>query len=423
MKKMLIVFVLLTIILSGCFSNTGTEPVTLKVVYDSQEEFMNKYGDMYRVKHPNIEFEVIPLSQYYKEGLSGEIYNTIVETQKPDLLYGFDLESYSTEGKLIDLEPFVTKEFSKSINQYILEYLRFKGSGRLYALSPTFAGKALFFNKTIFDQYAIPYPTDKMSWNELFALAKRLRAAEDIQHTTKSFSFYYAGTDLFSLAMEIASSQNVRYLNSDGTKITINTDNWKDIFDLIINGSRKGYIRTQSDISNLGNPYNDGGPFAKGQAAMTVDYSYLLNDLKHVNFKWDIVTIPVDPVKQGSISAIQPNAVFAISATSKKVEESWKFIEFIHSEQYARTLQKSGSYFVLPAREGLTTKFNDINLKAFYSVPPMDEPRYRLSFKKSNALYSLANDELREAITHTDLDTKILLTELETKMQLILKQK
>lgn len=54
MKKMLIVFVLLTIILSGCFSNTGTEPVTLKVVYDSQEEFMNKYGDMYRVKHPNI---------------------------------------------------------------------------------------------------------------------------------------------------------------------------------------------------------------------------------------------------------------------------------------------------------------------------------------------------------------------------------
>lgn len=292
MKKMLIVFVLLTIILSGCFSNTGTEPVTLKVVYDSQEEFMNKYGDMYRVKHPNIEFEVIPLSQYYKEGLSGEIYNTIVETQKPDLLYGFDLESYSTEGKLIDLEPFVTKEFSKSINQYILEYLRFKGSGRLYALSPTFAGKALFFNKTIFDQ---------------------------------------------------------------------------------------GYIRTQSDISNLGNPYNDGGSFAKGQAAMTVDYSYLLNDLKHVNFKWDIVTIPVDPVKQGSISAIQPNAVFAISATSKKVEESWKFIEFIHSEQYARTLQKSGSYFVLPAREGLTTKFNDINLKAFYSVPPMDEPRYRLT--------------------------------------------
>lgn len=77
----------------------------------------------------------------------------------------------------------------------------------------------------------------------------------------------------------------------------------------------------------------------------------------------------------------------------------------------------------MPAREGLTTKFNDINLKAFYSVPPMDEPRYRLSFKKSNALYSLANDELREAITHTDLDTKILLTELETKMQLILKQK
>ncbi|WP_036591003.1 ABC transporter substrate-binding protein [Paenibacillus alvei] len=261
-----------------------------------------------------------------------------------------------------------------------------------------------------------------MSWNELFALAKRLRAAEDIQHTTKSFSFYYAGTDLFSLAMEIASSQNVRYLNSDGTKITINTDNWKDIFDPLINGSRKGYIRTQSDISNLENPYNDGGPFAKGQAAMTIDYSYLLNDLKHVNFKWDIVTIPVDPVHQGSVSAIQPNTVFAISTNSNKVEESWKFIEFIHSEQYARTLQKSGSYFVLPAREGLTTKFNDINLKAFYSVPPMDEPRYRLSFKKSEALYSLANDELKRAITNTDLDTKILLTELETKLQLILKQ-
>lgn len=72
MKKMLIVFVLLTLILLGCFNNTRAEPVTLKVVYESQEEFMNKYGNMYRAKHPNIEFEIISLSQYYKEGLTRE---------------------------------------------------------------------------------------------------------------------------------------------------------------------------------------------------------------------------------------------------------------------------------------------------------------------------------------------------------------
>jgi len=73
MKKT-ITFLLVVILLSGCAVKPAKEKVTLKVLYNSSDEFMNKYGIIYLASTANIDFEVIPLESYLKNGITEEQY-------------------------------------------------------------------------------------------------------------------------------------------------------------------------------------------------------------------------------------------------------------------------------------------------------------------------------------------------------------
>jgi len=421
-KNIIFIFAMVVVvILSGCTNKNESDPVTLKVLYFSQEEFMIKYGNQYVVKNPNVSFSVISLSPYYEKGLSQETYREIVEMEKPDILFGFNLKSFGEEGRLVNLDPFVAHSDDIQINQinkHLIDYLRQQGGGLLYALSPTFIGKALFYNKTIFDKYGIKYPKDGISWGEIFNLAARFPSNE--KEDEKTYSFYYAGNNIFNLSKEVADSSLIRFIDPHGKSITINTESWLSIIDPILEGKRRGYISTQSDLASNDNPLHN-SPFANGKAAMSIDYSYLLSDLQNADFEWDIVTFPTDASQKGSVSAIHANSVFGISKDSAQIKESWKFLEYINSEEYAKSLQMIGAYNELSAREDSNKRFDNINLHAFYSIPPMDQPSIPVDFDTITELYSVASSELEKAGS-LDRSTQEVLSELQEKMQLILQK-
>lgn|GEM_PF-1403100 len=426
MKKVtwVTLFILVIILLIGCTKKTyDDEPVTIKVIYNTAEEFMDKYGGMFSAAHPNVEFEIISLAEYNKTGLSSEKYTEIVEKENPDLLFGFNLKDYSAKGKLVNLEPYFVKNKDFKLDQFspnFLSYLRMQGDGLLYALSPTFVSKALYFNKTLFNKYSIPYPTDRMSWDEVIKLAFNLQnAMQSKSEEEPLYGFYYPRTSLFELANEIAVTKNMRYVDSRGANPTINTNEWKSILNEVIEGVRGGYIQT---LKNEEQPYNpdNSGLFASGKAAMTVQYSYLLNDLNHVNFDWDIVTVPIDPRLQAGVDSLRPNALFGINSKSTQIKTCIKFLEFINGENYARIAQKSSVYFQLSAREAYNKPIANANLHAFYSVQPMDIPDNHLkSMDQAMAIFEIADEKLDKAID-SNLSIDELVMELEKNFEFIL---
>jgi len=407
MRKV-VVFLFITMLLSGCAAQSKKEKVTLKVLYDSSDEFMNKYGLVYLASNVNIDFEVIPLESYLKDGLTEEQYLKIVEAEKPDILYGFNYnEAFIDTGKLLNLDTYIekSKDFQvDQINSNVLDYLRQVGNGSIYALSPTFTGKATFYNKTLLDELGVEYPTDGMNWGEILVLSSRISQARDIVDKEMS-SFYYNG-DLFGLVMNIADTMKVQYANESG-EVTFNTESWEYIVNLVMESARVGGVSTndydsQSNSSAL-------SEFSQGKVAITVEYSYLLDRLHDVDFEWGVVTVPTETSSE-SFDAMQPDVLFGVSRDSNHIEESVNFIKYINGEKFAKLNHKSSVLSVLPAREEFSKGIVDVDLHAFYSIAPLNFTRIDpiSSMEQSTRLYVEANEILKNAVANETSTTDVL---------------
>lgn len=361
---------------------------------------MTKYGKIYLASTDNIDFEIIPLESYSKNGITAEHYLAIVETEKPDLLYGFDYnEAFIDEGKLLNLDTYIqkSKDFRMDqINSNLLDYLRQVGNGSIYALSPTFAGKAIFYNKTLLDQLGVEYPTDGMNWSGILELSSRISRSGD-SLDNEMMSFYY-NSNLFGLVMNIADTMKVQYANKSGD-VTFNTEAWDYIVNLVIESARKGGVSTKDYISEF-NPVAL-SEFSKGNVAITVEYSYLLDELNNVDFEWGVVTVPTDHSLE-STDAMRPDVLFGVNRDSSHIEESVNFIEYINGEKFAKLNHKSSALSTLPAREEFSKQIIDVDLHAFYSIAPLTFTRV-IPFSNSEhyALFiDAANDILQDAVTN-----------------------
>ncbi|MCP1306690.1 ABC transporter substrate-binding protein [Paenibacillus tyrfis] len=206
--KLLLCFICLA---TGC---SGIKPedtgMKLKVFYHDKRSFNDIYGKLFTSQNPHVEIEVVSLNDYYKKGFSEEGYRELVKKEQPDLIFNFNLPSFVEDGMQIDLEPLLKKSKDVNLermNKNMTAYLRNKGGGRLYGLSPTFQSKALFYNKTLFDQFGIPYPTDHMSWVEVLQLAERFVKSE--RNAGKMYGYHHNTRHAFWLVKDVAETEGL----------------------------------------------------------------------------------------------------------------------------------------------------------------------------------------------------------------------
>ncbi|WP_159885024.1 ABC transporter substrate-binding protein [Paenibacillus puerhi] len=372
-KKAIAIVLPFTLLLSGCLDNqTDDKKSTVKVLYYNSESFFNKYGNVFQAKNPNISIEVVSLDPYFKAGLSEEKFLEVLETEKPDVFYGFNLQEYAGNGKLLNLDTYIKNSKivkPEKMNSNILNYIRNKGGGQLYALSPTFQSKATFYNKTLFDKFGIEYPKEQMTWEELFTLASRFPTS---QGDDKISGYYHNAQGPYGVVSEFAETEKLGYVNSERNKVVLNTDRWKKVFNTVIDGYRKGYIRiNDGGEAQGGDPFLNNA-FNQGRSAMMVEYIHELRYLPKVDFEWGITTEPVSSSSPNESATVQPNELFGINADSKNIDSSWKLIEYINSEEFAEQNKKSGQDGSLSTYLG-DMNLNGVNLEPFYKLGPQDE--------------------------------------------------
>ncbi|WGU93509.1 extracellular solute-binding protein [Paenibacillus dendritiformis] len=346
-------------------AEAASEKVTLKVLDLSQDFFDKRFGNAFTAKYPNIQIKVIPI-QNGKSLLWGDDLRKLEDKEKPDLMVSdqFSLEKNVAEGRLVDLEPYIAQSKSiklANLNKNIINSN--KVNGKLYTLSPTFSANGLFYNKTLFDKYKIKYPKNGMSWAEVMELAAEFK--QKAGSTDKAAGFHY-NHSLFSLAAsDIAGSYNLTYQDKSkgGKKITFNTKEWKSIFDMVLKAAKKEAITTKNNA------------FLAGDAAMTVQETYLLRRIKldNIKFEWGVVSEPVNPARPIS-SAVGAFEMFGISTESKHKDAAWKFIEFIHSDDFAKGYVKDGEFLSgLPTNECCKKWGNKVDLSGLYRLAPVKE--------------------------------------------------
>lgn len=294
------------------------EKVTVKVLYESESAFFTNYGSLFISKYPNVDFQVIPFP-YTSNTASGEeieqAYDMVIQEEQPDILFLYpdQVERYSNTEQLYDLDPLIVQDkFDlENIHPAVTDYIRSIGTGRLLALTPNFYGKAVFYNKDLFDQYQIPYPNDDMTWEDIMLLAQRFSPESTSSH---GIMFGSNQNSLFKLALDIGEANNLTYLDLQNRKITINSDRWKEVFRMLLNAYQSDSIYAEGGEAKPGMTYREillQHPFITNQAAMTVEGHHFLKDLKFAEElnpeatpKWDVTAFPSNDRQLGNEDSI-----------------------------------------------------------------------------------------------------------------------
>lgn len=358
--------------------------MTLKVAYDHESTFMSNYGKAFTIRYPNVDVKMTPMEangyEYTKEKMI-----ELIDKENPDILY-LSPEMYrelAKEGRLYPLDAVMKQDKYdlQSLHSGVIDTLREIGGGKLYGLAPNYYMDALYYNKELFDKYGVPYPKDKMSWEETLQLAARFptdgKPEERVYGLVPS---YFDNAP--QLAEQIGKTKGMSFISPDGKQATINTDSWKQVWNTALDAYRKGYVFQRPPRS--GNikmeDYFKSNPFIMGKAAMALADYTLKGNLQTAaaqyntpSFAWDIVTEPVDPARPDESSTFRMGPIYAVNAKSDNLRPAWEMIKLINSEEIAKKLDKTFGGNNLSIQVQLTKSDASHNFAPFYSMKPSQQ--------------------------------------------------
>jgi multiple sugar transport system substrate-binding protein len=387
-----------------------TQPITLKVyphsVQLAEDEFKRLMADPVKQKFPNVTLELM------KAVPGANIEDFVVSGNFADIVFtGTGIRAFTAVNLAANLDPYL-KRYNVDINRFepqsIADLKAYTKDGSLVALPFSINFGALFYNKDIFDKFAVPYPKDGMTWDEAIALGKKLTRVED--------GVQYYGLNAQTVHHQ-ATQLSLTYVDPKTNKASFLTDDWKKLF------------QTYAQISELSTNLNKKGPnmlFLQDRTlAMFADYGAKIGQIEELQaqgkpFNWDMVTVPVYPSKPDKSFGFVSQS-FLLSEISKNKEAAFQVINYLTSEENQlkmSTLGRQSSLQGQKFKEGFGTNMVSLkgkNIAAVFKNQPSANP---LPSSYSETLNDMVKKEVTaaaEAVALGQKDVNTALRELEEK--------
>ncbi|MDB5085315.1 MAG: family 1 extracellular solute-binding protein, partial [Bacilli bacterium] len=263
----------------------------------------------------------------------------VTKGQVPDIIEGGSHDdpknSWAPLGVAFDLTPLIQKnkiDLTKFDAAYLQNVRRGSVDGQLDSLPYYLYENVLYYNKTIFDKFGVTYPTDGMTWPQVYELTKKV--------TQKDANVQYRGLEPDDFA-RIARQFPLLYLDPKTDKATLTNDKWVNLMTFLKDVySIPGNLPT--DTSKVGSGTT---PFEKDQnVAMWpfgTDHWDQFDSAVSNGLNWDMVSYPTWPDAPG----LGPSArgeVLGISPTSSHKDQAFKVISYIASEEAQTHLSRMG---------------------------------------------------------------------------------
>ncbi|MDU5145717.1 MAG: ABC transporter substrate-binding protein [Paenibacillus dendritiformis] len=380
--------------ISGCF---GEKPVIdelgkdgkgkIKVVYYDEEGFYREYGNLFNVKYPDIEFEIVSMQEMYRELQDKENVDyeeerlKFLDKHKPDVLMVDlqEMEKLVQEGKLYNLDAIIAQE-TFDLEGYmpgLVDMIREHGGGSLYGLAPYFFTSAIYYNAELFREHNIEPPRNKMTWQELLDLSSRFASVGSGENQVYGYYKRYGGGPQ-ELFFDVANSSTLRLFDAKGEKFVFNTDGWKQIVKLTTDAIRNKAVYSEPlDEGDNHSFSTDDDFFFKGRAAMVLEDTWFISqiqsramwDKEAKPIDWGMVSVPVDPASPDESSYASLSEVYAIAADSPNKRAAWEFVKFVNGPEMAKAASRTMSN-KLPTRNQFMKEIDGKSTEAFYALRP-----------------------------------------------------
>ncbi|TVY09546.1 ABC transporter substrate-binding protein [Paenibacillus cremeus] len=413
-------------VLAACTKVNPADSKTERVIriatsmgYSAQDDyFRQRFTELFEFANPNIKIELIPTNdeRYMYGGRPNpgerpkDPYDTLKEVMQGDNPPDVVMVSYEqlpdliSNNMLSQLDPMITKDkFDTSdFVPAVIDGIKKMGEGKLYALAPTFNSSAVIYNKKMFDEAGVPYPKDKMTWEEMFDLARRMAKGDGADRKYGfSFSTQNMGGDIYNTSQIYTAPLQLRMFDEKGEKMTVDSDQWEKVWKALLQLKTEKLVPEQQDPAQMKarminassdnyNPFQYDDFLSNRVATAVINYgqiNQITNAMKNAQnikgftpFDWDVVTLPVHQEAPDVGGYISMDGIMAINAKAQNASDAWKYIKFINGEEWARL--KAGSSYQIVSRQKYIKPRDGVqmNIKAFTTLlpaPQLDSKLYR----------------------------------------------
>lgn len=315
------------------------EEVTITLAtwdYTSNDSVKNGV-EAFMAANPNIKVEVMDIPS--------ADYNTKLNVM---LNGGSDLDVYFikdasstydlyTKGQLLDLTDLIARD-KVDMSVYNGTDTPFNIEGKQFGMPARTDYYVLFYNKDLFDEAKVDYPTNDMTWDDFEALAMEM-----------------SGNGVYGAHFHTWQACVENWGVQDGKNTIMDYENGYDFFkpyyEMVLRLQDAGAIQDYGELQSGNIHYS--GAFAAGNVAMmpmgTWYMATIINAINNgeANVKeWGVVTLPhpADTKAGYTVGATTP---LVINPASEKQEAAWEFIKFMTGEEGAMGYAATGS---LPGR-------------------------------------------------------------------------
>ncbi|WP_274364128.1 ABC transporter substrate-binding protein [Paenibacillus thermotolerans] len=292
----------------------------------------------FEAKNADIDVEYLHIPADYV----GKMNTVLAGGNAPDVFYvpDGDFGRWVSTGVLMNIQSYVDAS-SIDLNDIWESALgRYKydgknlGRGDLYALPKDIGPTVLYYNKKLFDEAKVPYPSPDtpMTWDELLGLAAKLTKDDNGDGKPEQYGMGPIWWEGFVWG------NGGEVLNADRTEFVLNSKEGTDALQFAADIRNKHRVAPDSRALQA---MNDGQMFETGKLAMIIQGRWMVPAYRKLDFDWDVAPLPTKQWAgwSGSVG-------FGIYAKSKNPEAAHRLVEYLAGPEGQKLQSELG--FAIP---------------------------------------------------------------------------
>ncbi|PKR78170.1 sugar ABC transporter substrate-binding protein [Halalkalibacillus sediminis] len=241
---------------------------------------------------------------------------------------------YASRGSLADLSSFIEEDEDFDPSQLNEEaYKAFQYDGKQYGMVESFSNVLTFYNKELFDEAGVDYPSADWTWEDEIAAAEQITDADNNVWGT------FAPVTMNEF-FKIAAQNGGQIFNENGEPTINSPENLEALEYMVGNVTERGIAPSPSDMS--GQSPED--LFLNGQLGIVHTGIWMFDAFADASFEWDVQLEAGNTQKAHHFFA---NGI-AVSENTEKKEAAYKFASFMSASQEVAEARVDASW-ELPA--------------------------------------------------------------------------
>lgn len=364
-KKQMMALLMSGMVLTGVFAGVNTAQADTKTeitlwhyfsTEGSQQRFQ-EYVDEFNAQSDKTEVKVtvLPFADFKKQLTVGAAASSL-----PDLamIDNCDTVSYAAMGILEDITDKV--ENWESYQNYFPEILNTcKYEDKVYGMPLQSNNLEIIYNKDIFDELGVEYPTNDWTFDDLKELAE------------KTTTDKYKGFAVSGIQSEESTYQFLPFFwTAGGETMNLNSDAGKTALSLWSDMVAEGYMPkdcitwTQSELASQ---------FESGNIAMHVMGSWNITPYKDHDLNYGVVEIP--SATEGGEKTTVYGGENLCAVKGKNTENALEFLEWMEDYDRISEFDRANDHFTACDEAVADERFQTEEMKPFIDMVPNSRAR------------------------------------------------